>query len=104
MTFVPPPAEYRIDNQAGSRTLRRFVAILRWPGQRAEIPFRSPGLGGVTPLEVLQQTRAAMTYQNEHHPELTGPGDAKALYSVMQAIAALEGKATETADGTPIIQ
>jgi hypothetical protein len=35
---------------------------------------------------------------------MTGPSDAKALASVMQAIAALEGKATETADGTPIIQ
>jgi hypothetical protein len=109
MTFTPPPAEYRIDLQAQSARFRRFVAIFRWGGPRdvglkAEIPFRSPGLGGVTPLEVLHQTRAAMTYANEHHPELTGPNDAKALASVMQAIAALEGKATETADGTPIIQ
>jgi hypothetical protein len=104
MTFNPPPAEYRIDNQAGSRTLRRFVAIFRYQGVKAEVPFRSPSLPGVTPLEVLQQTRAAMTYTNEHHPEMTGPNDAKALASVMQAIAAIEGKATETADGTPIIQ
>jgi hypothetical protein len=104
MTFTPPPDQYRIDNQSGSPRLRRFVAIFRWPGQRAEVPFRSPGLGGVSPLEVLQQTRAAMSYANEHHPELSGPNEAMALAHVMQAVAALEGKATETADGTPIIQ
>lgn len=104
MTFIPPADDnYRIENRGQQRSLRRFVSLFRLPGRSIELPFVSPTSTGVTPLQMLRQTLAGMTFANEHYPELAGPNAAKATASLIQTIAILEGRETETSDGFPII-
>lgn len=54
------------------------------------------------PAVILQVVSDRMTY--EQSTDLGSDANAKALVDVLRAIATLEGRATETPDGTPIIE
>ena len=66
------------------------------------IAWRTPMLDGMSPREVLASTVARMQY--EQTTLLGSDRNAQALVKAMEALAILEGRSTETADGFPIIE
>ena len=66
------------------------------------IMWRTPMQSGMSPREVLASTVARMQY--EQTTPLGSDQNAKALIKAMEALAILEGRSTETADGFPIIE
>jgi hypothetical protein len=66
------------------------------------IMWRTPQASGMSPREVLASTVARMQY--EQTTLLGSDRNAQALVKAMEALAILEGRSTETADGFPIIE
>lgn len=66
------------------------------------IMWRTPMMDGMSPREVLASTVARMQY--EQTTLLGSDRNAQALIKAMEALAILEGRSTETADGFPIIE
>lgn len=66
------------------------------------IMWRTPSQSGMSPREVLASTVARMQY--EQGTPLGSDRNARALVKAMEALAILEGRSTETADGFPIIE
>lgn len=66
------------------------------------IMWRTPQASGMSPREVLASTVARMQY--EQTTLLGSDRNAQALIKAMEALAILEDRPTETADGFPIIE
>jgi len=93
--------EHVFDAQYGSTsTIRCGVPALST--KVTQIYWRGTRSSGANPLAVLKATARQM--EREQGTPLGSDQNARALALTLQAIAALEGKQTETADGTPIIQ
>lgn len=71
-------------------------------GTHMAIFWRTPSQSGMSPREVLESTIARMQY--EQGTPLGNDRNAKALVKAMEALAILEGRPTETAEGFPIIE
>lgn len=75
---------------------------MRRIGSYMAIAWRTPTQVGMSPREVLESASARMQY--EQTTLLGSDANAQALVKVLEAIAILEGRSTETADGFPLIE
>jgi hypothetical protein len=88
--FRPPPEGSIVASRIPAG---RYTSTIYW---------RSERLPGSVPLDVLRETAAQM--QREQQGGLGSDANARAIVFTLQAIATLEGRPTETEDGTPIIE
>jgi hypothetical protein len=88
--FRPPPEGSIVASRIPAG---RYTSTIYW---------RSERLPGSVPLDVLKETAAQM--QREQQGGLGSDANARAIVFTLQAIATLEGRPTETEDGTPIIE
>lgn len=72
------------------------------PKVHMAVMWRTPTLDGTSPREVLESVVARMQY--EQGTPLGNDRNAKALVKAMEALAILDGRSTETAEGFPIIE
>jgi hypothetical protein len=71
-------------------------------GAYMAVAWRTESHAGISPREVLESTASRMQY--EQTTAMGNDKNAQALIKVLESIAILEGRSTETADGFPIIE
>jgi len=92
----------RVANMTQPQPQQVETAPKRSPSCGMAIMWRTPTQSGMSPQEVLASTVARM--QHEQSTPLGSDRNARALVKAMEALAILDGRDIETADGFPIIE